>query len=78
MPEQVQVAPWHGVPAVTRAETADGTDQEVWLELFPLPKTSSKFEVIPKELSSDIDGMLRPRFSLGKIKVREREGLWEV
>mmetsp|Transcript_2903 Transcript_2903/g.6933 ORF Transcript_2903/g.6933 Transcript_2903/m.6933 type:complete len:710 (-) Transcript_2903:193-2322(-) len=72
MPEQVQVAPWHGVPAVTRAETADGTDQEVWLELFPLPKTSSKFEVIPKELSSDIDGMLRPRFSLGKIKVRMR------
>mmetsp|Transcript_43740 Transcript_43740/g.138244 ORF Transcript_43740/g.138244 Transcript_43740/m.138244 type:complete len:711 (+) Transcript_43740:356-2488(+) len=72
MPEHVQVASVHGVPTVRRAEQADCTDQEAWMELFPLSKTSSKFEVIPKELSNDVDGMLRPRYPLGKIKVRTK------
>ena len=69
MPEHVQVASVHGVPTVRRAEQADCTDQEAWMELFPLSETSSKCEVIPKELSNDVDGMLRPRYPLGKIKV---------
>ena len=51
-----------------------GTERSIgivtqWLELFPLPKDTPRFQTIPHKLKSDIVGMRRPRSTLGRIQV---------